>query len=326
MKILIAGGAGYIGTSLCEYLNSKNYKVEVVDLLWFGNHLSPNIKVFKKDLFLVNHKYLSYFDQLIFAAGISNDPMAEYDPAQNFIYNSALPIYLAYQAKKAKVKRFIFSSSCSIYQNSGNKLFDENRKVNPTYPYAISKLIAEKGLMTLVDKNFSAVILRLGTVCGVSKRMRFDLAGNTMFKTAITEGKIYVNNPSTWRPIIDIRDACLAFHRAIVSPYSVNGVFNIAGGNYQTIKLARLVKKEIDIYSRKNIQLIIKKNREKRNYKVSTVKAKKILNFIPKIRIGETVRRLYNNRLSFGNYDQDKYYNITIFKKLRFINKSDNGI
>ena len=134
MKILLAGGAGYIGSKLAPELMEYGYEVEVIDLLWFGNHLPKEIKVIQKDLFDCDYEEFQGYDQIIFLGGLSNDPMAEYSPAKNFIYNAALPAYLAFQAKKAGVKRYIYASSCSIYGYTVNQLYDEDAPVICNYP------------------------------------------------------------------------------------------------------------------------------------------------------------------------------------------------
>ena len=91
MKILIAGGAGYVGSALIPVLIEHGYEVDVVDLLWFGNNLPPEVKVTQKDLFQCTKEDMAGYEQVIFLAGLSNDPMAEFDPSTNFIYNAALP-------------------------------------------------------------------------------------------------------------------------------------------------------------------------------------------------------------------------------------------
>ena len=91
MRILVAGGAGYIGSRLIPVLLEHGYKVDVVDLLWFDNNLPENVSVVKKDLFKCVPDDLKDYDQVIFLAGLSNDPMAEFDPSMNFIFNGALP-------------------------------------------------------------------------------------------------------------------------------------------------------------------------------------------------------------------------------------------
>ena len=105
MRLLIAGGAGYVGSALIPRLLERGYLVDVVDLFWFGNSLPEETGLLDKDLFEVTTEDLKPYDQVIFLAGLSNDPMAEFSPSKNFVYNAAAPAYLAYTAKKAGVKR-----------------------------------------------------------------------------------------------------------------------------------------------------------------------------------------------------------------------------
>jgi nucleoside-diphosphate-sugar epimerase len=164
MRILIAGGAGYVGSHLIPVLIERGYEVEVIDLMWFGNHLPDEVKVAKRDLFECKEKDLEIYEQIIFLAGLSNDPMAEYDPAMNFVFNAALPSYLALTAKKAGVKRFIYASSCSVYGYTVNELYDEESPTTCVYPYGVSKLQGERGVLQLQDDGFSVIALRKGTV------------------------------------------------------------------------------------------------------------------------------------------------------------------
>src|ERR1700722_8114773 len=187
MKLLIAGGAGYVGSMLIPKLLGRGYKVDVVDLFWFGNHLPRQVGVLNKDIFQLTVEDLEAYDQVIFLAGLSNDPMAEYSPSKNFIFNAAAPAYLGYVAKKAGVRRYIYASSCSVYGYTENELFDETRPVSSSYPYGISKLQGEQAAMQMADKDFSVISLRKGTISGYSPRMRFDLIVNTMFKCAMKD-------------------------------------------------------------------------------------------------------------------------------------------
>src|SRR3989344_5098923 len=113
MKILVAGGGGYLGTRLVSKLIEEKHQVEVLDLFWFGNYLPKGVPVHKKDVIEADEAFLQEYDQVIFVAGLSNDPMAEFSPAMNFVSNAAGPAYLAYMSKKAGVKRFIYASSGS---------------------------------------------------------------------------------------------------------------------------------------------------------------------------------------------------------------------
>src|SRR6266481_136227 len=175
MKLLVAGGAGYVGSALIPRLQERGYLVDVADLFWFGNHLPQETRILNKDLFDLTVEDLKNYDQVIFLAGLSNDPMAEFSPSKNFVYNAAAPAYLAYTAKKAGVKRYVYASSCSVYGYTVNELYDETRPVASAHPYGISKLQGEQAVMNLMDENFSVVALRKGTISGYSPRMRLDL-------------------------------------------------------------------------------------------------------------------------------------------------------
>src|SRR6204780_2050582 len=232
MKILIAGGAGYLGSVLVPKLLDRGYEVDVVDLFWFGNHLPPQAGIIRKDIFDITVDDLQCYQQVVFLAGLSNDPMAEYSPSQNFIFNAAAPPHLSFLAQKAKRKRDAYASSCSVYGYTDNELFDETRPVSSSYPYGISKLQGEQAVMNLMDESFSVISLRKGTVSGYSPRMRLDLIVNTMFKTALHEGSITINNPAIWRPILAMEDAITAYIRAIEAHETISGIFNVASGNY----------------------------------------------------------------------------------------------
>ena len=104
VRILIAGGAGYIGTVLAPRLAARGYAVTVADLTWFGNHLPPEIPVVRKDVMSLTESDLAGTDVVIFLAGLSNDPMAEFSPALNYVHNAAAPANLAYLAKRAGVQ------------------------------------------------------------------------------------------------------------------------------------------------------------------------------------------------------------------------------
>jgi nucleoside-diphosphate-sugar epimerase len=316
MKILCAGGAGYIGNVLIPKLLDRGYKVDVVDLFWFGNHLPKQVGILNKDIFHLSVEDLEPYDQVIFLAGLSNDPMAEFSPSKNFIFNAAAPAYLGYTAKKAKVKRYIYASSCSVYGYTENELFDETRPVSSNYPYGISKLQGEQAAMQLVDDNFSVIALRKGTVSGYSPRMRFDLIVNTMFRNAVREHVVTVNNPSIWRPLLSIEDAATAYTRAVEANYKLSGIFNVASGNYTVGEVADLVRSTVQERLHIKVDLNIKHIQDFRNYKVSIEKAKNVLSFHPSGDVKTIVGNLVDNMDKFQDWDNPAYSNIQSLKKL----------
>jgi nucleoside-diphosphate-sugar epimerase len=316
MKILIAGGAGFIGSVLIPKLLDRGYDVDVVELFWFGNYLPNQVGTVQKDIFELSVEDLTGYEQVIFLAGLSNDPMAEYSPSKNFIFNAAAPAYLAYIAKKAGVKRYVYASSCSVYGYTENELYDEDRPAVCAYPYGISKLQGEQAALQLQDDNFSVISLRKGTACGYSPRMRLDLIINTMFKSAMRDRTIIVNNPSIWRPILSIEDAASAYIRAMEANYKISGIFNIASGNYTVGEVADRVRRSIETHTGWKINLQIKFIQDFRNYKVTIQKAQNVLSFHPQNDVGSIIASLIENRSKFEDWDNPSYYNIEAFKRL----------
>lgn len=316
MKILLAGGAGYIGSSLIPVLLEHGYTTDVVDLMWFGNTIPDTINIRRQDIFDLKEVDVSGYDQVIFLGGLSNDPMAEFDPSRNFVSNGACPSYLAYICKRAGVRRFIYASSCSVYGYTVNELYDEESPVTCGYPYGVSKLQGERGVLQLADDDFSVIALRQGTLSGHSPRMRLDLIVNTMFKAAMTERHVTVNNPSIWRPILDIRDAQNAYLRAIQADISQSGVFNVASDNYTVGQVGDLVKSEVERLTGEKVAITIKNISDFRNYKVSFSKAKTYLGFQPQYDVKDIIDDLFSHREEYGDYDRDEFYNIRAFKRL----------
>jgi nucleoside-diphosphate-sugar epimerase len=297
-------------------LLERGYEVEVLDLLWFGNHLPPEVKVVSRELFTCKEKDLEGFEQVIFLAGLSNDPMAEFDPSGNFVSNGALPSYLAFVAKRAGVRRFIYASSCSVYGYTVNQLYDEDSPVTCNYPYGISKLQGERGVLQQQDDGFSVIALRKGTICGFSPRMRMDLIVNTMFKCAMTDGKVVVNNASIWRPILDLRDATSAYLRAVQADYSISGVYNVSSGNYTVGQVGDMVKSQVERLTGRKIGIEIRHIEDFRNYKVDIERAETNLGFRPQYSVEDIIDDLHAHRERFGDYGDDNFYNIRVFRKM----------
>jgi len=315
-KILIAGGSGYIGSVLTPLLLEREYEVDVVDLLWFGNNLPANVKVIQKGVLELEEDDLRGYDQVIFLAGLSNDAMSEYSPVQAFVENASAPAYLAYLAKLSGVKRFIYGGTSSVYGFTPNKLCDEICPTSCNLPYSISKLQGETGCLHLQDNGFSVICLRQGTVSGFSPRMRFDLIVNTMFKDALSKQVITVNNPAIQRPILAIQDAVAAFLKAVEASQEISGVFNISSGNYTVSQVADYVKFGLKNQLNINVKIKVKHIQDLRNYKISIDKAMSILKFMPRYKVNDIVQDLTEHVNSFKYLENDKYYNIRIFKQL----------
>ncbi len=316
MRILIAGGAGFIGSVLVPLLERQGHEVAVADLFWFGRHLPDGVETIERQLFELDESDLAPFDRVIFLAGLSNDPMAEFDPARNFVENGALPSYLAFIAKKAGVERFIYASSCSVYGFTDAALADEASAVHCGYPYGISKLQGERGVLQLADDGFSTIALRQGTVVGYSPRMRFDLIVNTMFKTALETGRITVNNPRIWRPILDVRDTCEAFRLAVDAPQGTSGVFNVAYDNFTVGEIGEQVAAGVEAVTGRAIDVEVRDVEDFRSYRVSTARAREVLSFTPRYDIAAIVNELHAHMSEYGDFSKEAFYNIEVFRQL----------
>jgi nucleoside-diphosphate-sugar epimerase len=203
-----------------------------------------------------------------------------------------------------------------VYGYTENELFDETRPVSSSYPYGISKLQGEQAAMQLADDKFSVISLRKGTISGYSPRMRFDLIINTMFKSAVREHTITINNPSIWRPLLSIDDAATAYIRAIEANYKLSGIFNIASGNYTVGEVGDLVRGAVEDRLKSRVRLDIKHIEDFRNYKVSTEKASNVLSFHPTGDVKSIVGNLVDNMDRFTDWDNPLYSNIVSFKKI----------
>lgn len=320
MRVLVTGGAGYVGSVLVPMLITRGYGVRVVDCGMFGTeHVHPEAEVIVDDVLTIDKhaEWLDGVDAVIHLAGLSNDPMAAFSPSLNYMLNAAGTAIVAEAAKEAGVRRFIFGSTCSVYGLNDTADVGEEHPIEPTFPYAISKLMGERALVCLTDANFRPIALRKATVVGRSPRIRFDLVVNTMVKTALTQKKIVVHNPSLWRPLIDTEDAARAYIRALDADLSVTGVFNIAGSNYTIGRLADEVAaalRELGI----DVPLDIQHRHDVRSYRVSMEKASLILDFRPSVSMRETVRRIVDQIRTEGitDFSDPRYHNVEQMKQV----------
>lgn len=286
----------------------------VVDKLWFGNNLPEHIPVLQEDLFDIDVEALQRFDTVIFLAGLSNDPMADYSPKQNFIANGAGPAYLAYVAKKAGCERFIHGGSCSVYGNSPGWVMNEIDAVRSDFPYGLSKIHGESSAMLMADAEFSVIGMRKGTVSGHSPRMRFDLIVNRMVRDAMMYSQINVNNPDIWRPILSIQDAARAYVAAVEAPHSITGVFNIASGNFTVGQVALAVQAFMNAKTPGRVLINTQHKPDKRDYKVSCDRASSSLGFFPRDNLSTIIGEVYDRWQSYKDPSNPRYYNVDTFK------------
>lgn len=329
--ILVTGGAGYIGVVLVEQLVALGFRVRVLDNLYFGikplNKFLDKIQLVKGDVLFPPSGIFSDVSAIIHLAALSNDPMADFDPEANSLINTKATVNLAIAAKKNKIERFIFASSCSIYDNSKmSGVKSENSMVSPVKFYSLSKYQAENQILELADRSFCVVVLRKGTVYGFSPRMRFDLVVNSMVKSAIAKNLIYIMGTGIqWRPLIDVRDVAEAYIKALGIPLKkINKqIINISQNNFMVKNIAHIVKENLEKRFNLKIKLItVNKTERDRSYKVSTEKAQKLMAFSPKYSINESVvsmvEQIRANKIT--DFNNPLFENIAWMRK--FLNKN----
>jgi nucleoside-diphosphate-sugar epimerase len=254
MRILLTGHLGYIGTVLAPMLTRRGHEVLGVDTdlyerCGFGDP-APEISTLRKDIRDLEQRDLRGFDGIAHLAGLSNDPLGDLDPSLTDEINHLASVRLASIAKKAGVRRFVFSSSCSNYGAAGDDLLNESSAFNPVTSYGRSKVAVEYEVAKMADKHFSPTFLRSATAYGVSPRLRFDLVLNNLTAWAFATGKIYLKSDGTpWRPVVHIEDISRAFCAALEAPIEAihNNSFNVGrtDQNYRIRELAEIVRETV---------------------------------------------------------------------------------
>jgi len=328
--VLVTGGAGYIGSVLVPFLVQQGFFVSVFDSFYFGRrpiqHFPKGVHVIRGDIRRPPSDLFQSIDSVIHLAALSNDPTAEFNPIANEAINTEGTKTIALMAKEKGVRRFVFASSCSIYDcglcsNIATKT--ENAEVNPKNPYSRSKFLAERFLLQLTDNTFSPTVLRKGTVYGPSPRMRYDLIVNTMVRDAMRSKKLHVFcRGRQWRPLISIHDVANAYALTIRAPEKlVKGkIINISAGNYQVDGVAKEIQGAFKESLNTDITIVYEKDDKlDRSYRVSTKRAKELLHFFPKETIRESVRALVSaikKNKALQQFSNPLFYNIERMKPI----------
>jgi nucleoside-diphosphate-sugar epimerase len=281
MKVLLTGGAGYLGSVLIPKLIARGHSLRILDVGYFGvGHLRPfqqSFELIREDIRQVSDKafrakVFDGIDCVIHLAALSNDPSADLDPELTEEVNARTTRLLAEAAKERKAK-FIFSSSCSIYGAAGDGETDEDGHQEPQTTYAVSKVKAEKALLELVDSSWRPVILRNGTMYGYSPRMRFDVVVNifSLYSALYNEIKVF-GNGMQWRPFVHVSDCARAFVFFAEKPSCSQMCYNIGHENLRVVDIR-------DIFVKMNPRLkVVNVKLEKedlRDYRVSTARMRR---------------------------------------------------
>ena len=322
-KILITGGAGYVGSLLTEDLTNRGYEVTVIDLMIYGEEVlkkKKNLHIFKGDIRDQNllKKIIPGHEVIIHLACISNDPSFELNPTLGKSINLDSFLPLVEISRKSNVKRFIFASSSSVYGIKMEKDVHENMSLNPLTDYSKYKMECEKILLKYKSKEFVPIVIRPATVCGYSPRQRLDVVVNIFANLGFNNREIKIFGGNQLRPNIHIKDMIDAYLILIEADNNkVSGeIFNAGYENISVLDLAKLTKNVLgDDIKLKNID-----SNDNRSYHISSKKIKNLLKFSPKYTIKNAIEDLkdaFEKKLLPNSLEDEKYFNIKKMQKIQ---------
>ena len=316
MKILVTGGCGYKGSILIPKLLKLGHKVVSIDTQWFGNYLinHKNLKNIRLDVNQIEDIDLKNVNTIIHLASIANDPMAELDKNLSWEASALGTLRLINSALKYKVKKIIYASSGSVYGIKKEKKVHEDLKLKPLSLYNKVKMVTERVLLSyndMIDIN----IVRPGTVCGYSPRMRYDLTVNAMTYSALKNKKILVFGGNQIRPNIHIEDLTDIYLMLLKKNYKKL----IVNAGFENLSILEIAKKISKITKAK---IIIKKDKnDPRSYRMSSDRLLKKTKYIPKYNVHRAIidlkEKYENNKL----FDDKKFYSVKWLKEK--INKNE---
>ena len=317
-RILLVGGAGYVGTELTKLLLKNNYYVTVYDLFIYGENLlksyvGQNLNLIRGDIRDLSKlkKVLNNFDFVIHLACISNDPSFDLDPKLGKSINYDPFEELVKISKESGVKRFIYASSSSVYGVKGEENVTEELSLEPLTDYSKYKALCEEILLQKRTDDFNTLILRPATVCGYSPRMRFDLTVNILTNHAVNNGKITVFGGAQMRPNIHIEDMTDVYIKSLQwSDNDIDGkIYNVGYHNHSVRDIADIVRDVVG----DNVEITTQATDDQRSYHISSEKIKEELNFESQHTLVDAVNDLlkaFRQDLFHNSLEDEIYFNI----------------
>jgi nucleoside-diphosphate-sugar epimerase len=298
--VLVIGGAGYIGSALLPKLLAEGYRARVLDLFLYGTGPiagilgHPKLETIRADFRRVDALVAAMqgVDHLVHLGGIVGDPACAIDEELTIDVNLAATRLVGEVAKGNGIKHFVFASTCSVY-GASEEVLTESSALNPLSLYARSKAASEQVLLNMANDRFTPMIVRFGTIYGLSGRTRFDLVVNLLAAKAVFDGCITVFGGDQWRPFLHVDDAAQAVAQLLRLPPGLGAeIFNVGSNaeNYTITRVGEIVKKIVP-----EAELILEPaDQDRRNYKVSFSKIKLMVGFRPQWTVEDGVRQVVN--------------------------------
>jgi nucleoside-diphosphate-sugar epimerase len=322
-KVLVIGGAGYVGSALVEKLLNAGLRVSVLDAMHFGEETlsrvagHPNLTLIREDFRHIEAltRAMSGVGAVIHLGGLVGDPACAVDPELTVDVNVTATKLVGEIAKACRVRRFIFASSCSVY-GACDDIVDENSRFNPQSLYARSKVASEVVLRALNCQEFAVTCLRFATIYGISGRTRFDLVVNLLCAKAVLDNVITVFGPDQWRPFVHVDDVARAILLTLQAPIKqvAGEAFNVGGDaqNYTLGDAASLIKQRVPEAEIVSDSTTV----DRRNYRVCFAKIQTKLGFQPawtlERGIAQVVSLVRSNGV--GHYSLPTYSNVLYLK------------
>jgi len=325
-KVLVTGGAGYVGAVLVPKLLNHGYEVKVLDLLIYGEDVFPTVgdhpglELIRGDIRdrELLRKSLPGCDAVIHLACISNDPSFELDPAlgKSINYDAFAP--LVDIAKESGVRRFIYASSSSVYGIKEEENVTEDLPLMPLTDYSKYKALCEEVLLEKQAPGFVVLILRPSTVCGYSPRLRLDLTVNILTNHAVNNRRITVFGGRQMRPNIHIEDMAQVYIKSLAWPdAAIDGkIFNVGYDNFTVAEIAEKVRGVIG----DDIEIVTTPTDDNRSYHVSSAKIKNELGFVAQHSVEEAIRDLVASFRAGkipNSMTDARYYNIKTMQQIK---------
>lgn len=316
--VLVTGGAGYLGSVLTEELSIRGYRTIVFD----NGVTSPQFpyKFNGVDVSYVQGDVrnprdlvsaLKGVDAVVHLASIAGDPACISNPDLAWSTNYLGTIYLAEACRRAKIRRFVFASSCSNYGRYTSEDVDESAPLNPQSLYARSKIHSEQYLMSVRSETFLPCILRFASLYGLSPRMRFDLLVNWMTIKAVLEHEVTVYAGDQWRPFLHVRDAAQAIAKALEAKpsYTKHEIYNCGSNieNYRLRELGQLITQDV----RGTKLSIIVDNAENASHRVNFERIHRDFKFNCRYRVTNGIREIHDATRAglYHDFTSIRYHN-----------------
>lgn len=303
MNILVTGACGYKGTVLVPKLLKAGHYVTAFDIMWFGNFLDkhPNLTVIKGDVRQIETIPLDNIDAVIHLSSVANDPCSDLDPLLTWEISCLATMQLADKCARMGIKHFIYASSGSVYGLKDEAQVTEDLELVPLSEYNKTKMVGERVLLSY-SKDMTVQIIRPATVCGLSPRMRLDVAVNLLTMQALTKGEITVLGGDQTRPNIHIEDITDLYIFLLEHP-EITGVFNAGFENISIHDIAMMVTKHAQ--AKVNIQ----PSNDPRSYRVNSDKLLKT-GFKPKYCVEDAIKQICSAYKEGSLKDEPHFHNL----------------